>query len=249
MKKRYPIVLLCASFMWVWGSCWAQGDDSLSDYQKSEIEQLIEEYLISNPEIILESVQKYRERQEAEKREEGANALQARREDLERNPYTPVVGNPGGDVTIVEFFDYNCGYCKSVLATVRQILVEDSGVRLVLKEYPILSEDSEFAARAALAAKRQGRYFDFHNALMGVRGQVSKETVLEVASKMGLDVAKLREDMNDKNIDVQIESNRELAQSLNINGTPTFVVGDRIIPGAVDGDTLRELIEKNRING
>ena len=84
---------------------------------------------------------------------------------------------------------------------------------------------------------------------MGVRGQVSKEVVIEIASKMGLDVAKLREDMNDKNIDVQIESNRELAQSLNINGTPTFVVGDRIIPGAVDGDTLRELIETNRING
>lgn len=249
MKKRCQIISFCIGLILFWSCYGAHGTDNLSDYQKSEIEQLIEEYLMSHPEIILESVQKYRERQEAERKEQGVNALRARRDDIERDPHTPVAGNPAGDVTIVEFFDYNCGYCKSVLATVRQILIEDAGVRLVLKEYPILSEGSEFAARAALAAEQQNRYFEFHNALMEVRGQVSQERVLETALELGLDVAKLTSDMEDEKIDIQIESNRELAQSLNINGTPTFIVGDRIIPGAVDRDTLRELIEKIRANG
>ena len=249
MEKRYLIIWLCAGLLWAFGGPGVYGEDALSGPQKDEIKQLIEQYLKSHPEIILESVQKFREKQEADRREQGASNLQALRNDLERDPQTPTVGNPKGDVTIVEFFDYNCGYCKSVLATVQQLLSEDSGVRLVLKEYPILSEGSKYAARAALAAGEQGRYFEFHNILMELRGQVTEERVLKAAIGVGLDVPKLKRDMEKPEILTQIESNRELAQSLNINGTPTFVVGDQIVPGAVDEETLRQLIGKMRSDG
>ena len=249
MERKYSIIWLCTSLLWVFGGSSVYGEDALSDLQKNAIEQLFEEYLKSHPEIILESVRNFREKQEADRREQGASNLKALRNNLERDPQTPEVGNPQGDVTIVEFFDYNCGYCKSVLATVRQLLSEDSGVRLVLKEYPILSEGSKFAARAALAAGEQGRYFEFHNILMELRGQVTEERVLKAAVGVGLDVPKLERDMEKPEILSQIESNRKLAQSLNINGTPTFVVGDEIIPGAVDRETLRQLVGQVRRDG
>lgn len=249
MDRRHLTIWFCLGVLCLWDPTTVNSEDSFSNSQKSQIERLIEEYLISHPEIILESVQNYRERQETERIERGANNLKARKVDLERDPDTPVAGNPDGDVTLVEFFDYNCGYCKTVLATVRQLLSEDVGVRLVLKEFPILSEGSEYAARAALAARVQGRYFEFHNSLMEIRGQISEKVVWEVAARVGLDIDKLKEDMEAESIISQLESNRELAHSLNINGTPTFIIGDQIIPGAVDGEALRELIKKIRIKG
>ena len=249
MARRYSAIWFCVGLLWVLGGSGAYGEDALSGPQKTEINQLIEDYLKSHPEIILESVKNFREKQEADRREQGASNLQALRNNLERDPQTPEVGNPKGDVTIVEFFDYNCGYCKSVLATVQQLLSEDSGVRLVLKEYPILSEASKYAARAALAAGEQGRYFEFHNILMELRGQVTEESVLKAAVGASLDVPKLKRDMEKPEILFQIESNRELAQALNINGTPTFVVGDEIVPGAVDVETLRQLIGQVRSDG
>ena len=249
MKTASWIVCLWLSLMLLAVDNGFTEEGGLSPHQKGEIQKIIQEYLISHPEIILESVQRYREKQEAERREQGANNLQARRQDLELDPSSPVVGNPNGDVTIVEFFDYNCGYCKLVLVTVQELLSEDRGVRLVLKEYPILSDGSEFAARAALAAREQGRYFDFHNSLMRRSGQINKEEVLEVATQVGLDLNQLQSDLSSSNVTRQIEENRELAQSLNINGTPTFVIGDTILPGAVDGEILRSLIASVRNGG
>ena len=249
MDRKYLAIWICIGALWFWYSPEIRAEDSFSNAQKSEIERLIEEYLIAHPEIILESVQNYREHQESERIEQGAKNLQSRKIELERDPETPVAGNPDGDVTLVEFFDYNCGYCKTVLVTVRQLLSEDPGVRLVLKEFPILSEGSEYAAKAALAARAQGLYFEFHNSLMEIRGQISEKVVMETAVRVGLDVEKLKEDMEDQSIISQLESNRELARLLNINGTPTFVLGDRIIPGAVDGKALRGLIEEIRIKG
>tara|TARA_B100000686_G_C16785900_1_gene975241 strand:- start:1782 stop:2531 length:750 start_codon:yes stop_codon:yes gene_type:complete len=249
VDRRLIAAWLFLGIPWFWNVEKVGAEDSFSSSQTGEIERLIKEYLLSHPEIILESVQNYRERQETERIEQGASNLKARKADLERDPETPVVGNPEGDVTLIEFFDYNCGYCKTALATVRQLLSEDTGVRLVLKEFPILSEGSEYAAKAALAARTQGRYFEFHNRLMEIRGQISEKVVLEAAVQVGLDVEKLKKDMEADRIISQLESNRELARSLNINGTPTFVLGDRIIPGAVDGDSLRELIREIRIKG
>jgi protein-disulfide isomerase len=247
--RRQLAIWLCVGGFCLGSPAEVSAEESFSSSQKIEIERLIQEYLISHPEIILESVQNYRERQETERIEQGASNLKARKVDLERDPETPVAGNSDGDVTLVEFFDYNCGYCKTALTTIRQLLAEDLGVRLVLKEFPILSEGSEYAARAALAARVQGRYFEFHNSLMEIRGQISEEVVLEAAVQVGLDVVKLKKDMESESIISQLESNRELARSLNINGTPTFVVGDQIIPGAVDAEALRGLIREIRIKG
>jgi len=248
VDRRQLTMWLCVGVFCFGSAVIASAEESLSSSQRSEIEQLIEEYLISHPEVILESVQNYRERQETERIERGVSELKARMVDLERDPETPVAGNPDGDITLVEFFDYNCGYCKIALTTIRELLEEDPGVRLVLKEFPILSEGSEYAARAALAAGVQGRYFEFHSSLMEIRGQISEQAVLEVAAQVGLDVAKLKKDMEAESIISQLESNRELARSLNINGTPTFVIRDQIIPGAVDAKALRELIREIRIN-
>ena len=249
MDRRQLTIWLCVGGFCLGSPGVVSAEESFSSSQKSQIERLIEEYLISHPEVILESVQNYRERQESERIEQGASNLKARKVDLERDPKTPVVGSPDGDITLVEFFDYNCGYCKTVLTTIRQLLAEDLGVRLVLKEFPILSEGSEYAAKAALAARVQGRYFEFHNNLMEIRGQISEKVVLEAAVQVGLDVVKLKKDMESESIISQLESNRELARSLNINGTPTFVVGDQIIPGAVDAEAVRGLIREIRIKG
>lgn len=222
------------------------GEDLLPEEKVDEINQLIREYLMNNPEVILDSVQRFREKQEAMEQESGARNLSALRDQLENDPATPSTGNPEGDVTVVEFFDYRCGYCKSTLTTLLQLLSEDSGIRLVLKEFPILSDESNVAARAALAAGMQGQYFMFHNALMETRVSLQKDSILVMAEDFGLDVERLAIDMESPEIFAQVESNRKLAAALNIRGTPTFVIGEQILPGAVDIESLREIIQSVR---
>tara|TARA_B100000749_G_C18420307_1_gene463162 strand:+ start:689 stop:1462 length:774 start_codon:yes stop_codon:yes gene_type:complete len=222
------------------------GQEKLTTETVGEIERIIHDYLMEHPEVIIESVQKLREKQEAMEMEEGTQNLRAFRDQLENDPLTPIAGNPDGDITIIEFFDYRCGYCKSTLATLLQLLTEDSRVKLVFKEFPILSEESETAARAALAAEMQGQYFTFHNALMGTRLSLTKENILEIAEKYGLDVDRLAIDMESPEVVSQVEANKKLASSLNIRGTPTFVIGEDIVPGAIDIETFREIIRKIR---
>jgi protein-disulfide isomerase len=224
----------------------AVAKDKLNSGQIEEINRLIYDYLMANPEVIVDSVQKLREQEEMSQREQGVKNLLAFRDQLENDPMTPVVGNPNGDITIVEFFDYRCGYCKTTLAVLRKLLAEDSGVRLVLKELPILSTESMIAARAALSADKQGKYFSFHNALMAARGSLDKEQVMEIAAQSGLDVEKLAIDMATPQVQAQVDANRELAANLNIRGTPTFVIGNQILPGAIDIDALRQIIEMMR---
>jgi len=221
-------------------------DDSLDSEQIQEINRLIYDYLMANPEVIVDSVQKLREKEEMSQREQGTRNLSVFRDQLENDPMTPVVGNRKGDITIVEFFDYRCGYCKTTLAVLRQLLAEDSGVRLVLKELPILSTESVIAARAALSADKQGKYFSFHSALMGARGSLDEEQVMDIAAESGLDVTKLAMDMETPEVQAQVDANRELAANLNIRGTPTFVIGDQILPGAIDIEALRQIIEMMR---
>ena len=221
-------------------------EDALNADQVDAVETLIHDYIMDHPEIILEAVKAMRAREEAAVKASAKQALAARRDELISDAATPVAGNPDGDVTLVEFFDYRCGYCKAALTVVRQIMREDPDLRLVFKEYPILSKESRIAARAALAAERQGRYFEFHNALMGARGSYSMDHILEVAEEVGLDIDRLVEDMKDPAIEAAIGANAELARALGITGTPTFVVGDQLHPGGLDIKTLRALIERQR---
>ncbi len=173
----------------------------------------------------------------------------AHRDELLHDPESPVGGDRDGDVTVVEFFDYRCGYCIAMAPRLETLLEADRGLRFVYKEWPILGPMSEFAARAALAARRQGRYEDFHSALMRLRGRLTEATVLDAARRLGLDPERLRADMKSPKIDRALRDNRALAAELGITGTPSFVVGDRLIPGAVPLGELKAVIAAARGGG
>ena len=158
------------------------------------------------------------------------------------DPDSPVGGNSSGNATLVEFFDYNCPYCKMMTPLVNKAKSTDLQLRIVYKEFPILGPGSEFAAKAALAAAEQGKYEAFHLALYQVRGQVDEAKVLEVAGTVGLNVDRLKADMQDKGIDDELTKNEKLAETLHITGTPGFVIGDQVTTGATDFNTFQSLI-------
>jgi protein-disulfide isomerase len=217
------------------------------DVSDARIKAMVAEALRENPELILEALQALESRQVEAQAAAAAAVLTTESDVLERDPNAPVMGNPDGDVTVVEFFDYNCPYCKRAMPEVDALLAEDSNVRLVLREWPILSEGSAFAARAALASREQGKYVEFHAALMGMRGNVEAETVLRVAAEVGLDVEKLKTDMQSPEVGEHIATSMRLAEALGFNGTPSFVVGDQLIPGFVEKAQLVETVAAARV--
>lgn len=223
-------------------------DEKIGPAQRKAIEEVVRQVLRDNPEILVEAIHAARAKQETAERTRAAKALSERRKDLERNPTSPVIGNPDGDVTVVEFFDYRCGFCKRAHPTMAELLKSDPKVRVVLKEFPILGPESILASRTALAVHRidPAKYRPFHDALMTDRAAVSRERLLQIAKSVGIDVGKLEKSIADPAIDAVIGETMELAQALGINGTPAFVVGDQIVPGAVDVDTLKQLIAKAR---
>ena len=207
-------------------------------------EQRVREYLLKNPEVIMEALQILQERQRAAEAESLKRTIAERSEEILNDPAAPVGGNAAGDVTLVEFFDYNCPYCRRVAPTVVELEEADPDLRLVYKEFPILGPGSQFAARAALASRKQGKYVPFHNALMQATEQVTEETVMEIAREVGLDTERLEADMQDPAIQEAIARNLQLANALGITGTPSFVIGQEIVPGAVDLRTLQGLIAR-----
>lgn len=216
------------------------------DISEARIKAMVAEALRENPELILEALQALEARQVEAEAAVAAAVLTTDSDVLERDPNAPVMGNPDGDVTVVEFFDYNCPYCKRAMPEVDALLAEDSNVRLVLREWPILSEGSAFAARAALASREQGKYAELHAALMGMRGKVEAEAVLRVAAEVGLDIEKLKADMQSPEVEEHIATSMRLAEALGFNGTPSFVVGDRLIPGFVEKAQLAETVAAAR---
>jgi protein-disulfide isomerase len=171
--------------------------------------------------------------------------LARRRSDLERDPNAPVLGNPDGDVTVVEFFDYNCPFCKKVASDMKRLIAEDPGVRLVYREWPIINRGSRFAARAALAARRQGKYEELHWALMA-QPRVTENSTLQAAQNIGLDMTRLLNDMNHSSVSRHIELSMDLSLSLGINGTPTFIIGERVSRGLIPLRQLEDYIRQAR---
>jgi protein-disulfide isomerase len=218
----------------------AKAADAFSPEQKKAIEAIIKDYLIANPEVFLEVQSALEARMEEIQAKRLQVAIAAQAEEIYRSPGAPVAGNTQGDVTVVEFFDYNCGYCKRAFTDLAKVIEKDTKVKLVLKELPILSKGSEEAARVALAAKAQGKYWEVHRALLTMRGQANEQTALAAAEKAGLDMAKLKADMKGDAVTQEIARVRELAQSMGIQGTPHFLVGDRAIAGAPQN--LQELM-------
>jgi protein-disulfide isomerase len=172
-----------------------------------------------------------------------AVAIKDNSAEIFRPAASPIVGNSNGDVTVIEFFDYNCGYCKKAFPDVAQLIDKDKKVKLIPKEFPILAKGSEEASRVALAAKAQGKYWEFHRTMLESQGQANEASALKVAEKLGLDMARLKKDMASPEVKKEIEDTRKLAAKLGIQGTPHFLVGDRIIPGAPEN--LAELLGQN----
>jgi protein-disulfide isomerase len=214
--------------------------------QKKAIEAIIRDYLAKNPEMLLDALQAAEDKLKSESKDKAAQALVARRREVLEDPETPVGGNPKGDVSLVEFFDYRCPYCKQVEPALEVLLGQDKQLRFVYKEFPVLGADSITASRAALAARKQGKYDVLHRALMGMKGQFDETTVLKVAQSAGLDSERLKRDMAAPEIDRALKANVALAEALDIRGTPAFVVGDEIVPGAIDLGTLKALIAAAR---
>jgi protein-disulfide isomerase len=209
-------------------------------------EQRVRAYLLRNPEVIMEALQILQERQRAAEAEGLKRTIAERSDEILNDRAAPVGGNPAGDVTLVEFFDYNCPYCRRVAPTMAELEEADPDLRVVYKEFPILGPGSQFAARAALASGKQGKYVPFHNALMHATDQVTEQTVMEIARTVGLDPEQLRADMQDPAIQAAIARNLQLADALGITGTPSFIIGEEVVPGAVDLRTLQSLIARAR---
>ncbi len=224
------------------------GSASIDPAQRAATEKIIRDYLLANPEVVIDAIRIYREQVERHQEEMARAALAHRRAALVSDPGSPVGGNPDGDVTIVEFFDYRCGYCKRVLPTIKEALKTDKNLRIVFKEFPILGDQSVFAARAALAVHKLDpkKYEPFHNALMASTGNVSESRVMRLAGELGLDPEAVRKTMDSPEIDARIDSNHQLAQSLNIRGTPAFVIGNELVPGLISLEQLRQLVAQAR---
>ena len=223
------------------------------DTQKAEIEMIIGEflkknpgfirdYLLENPEVLLEVSDKLRAQKIQRERERATMAMSAHKEQLERHPMTPETGNPAGDVTLVEFFDYNCAFCKRVFSYMREIEEADPNLRVVWKEYPILTgrtPTSLTAAQVAMAADMQGKYIETHRALMAVRGSLSSDAqIFKIAEEVGLDMDRLRRDMQSPEVKSYISETVQLGEALQFQGTPTFVINGAVIGGAVPKEVL-----------
>jgi protein-disulfide isomerase len=228
------VVLLGAAFgaggMWLAERA-APGKLGAAD--QAQVERVVHDYVLANPELIPQAMQKLQER-------ESGRAVAANRARVE-TPYAgAVMGNPNGDVTLVEFFDYNCGYCRASLPTIDRLVKSDPKLRVVFRELPILAEESRDAARASLAAAKQGRFAAFHEALYA-GGQVSAQSIAAAARQSGVDLSKIPDDA-----DTEVASNLQLAAKLGISGTPAWVVGDKLLSGALPFDRMQEAIAEVR---
>ena len=214
--------------------------------QKGEIERLVHDYLVKNPEVLVEAMTELRVRQQQAENDNLRKGLVEHRAALLADPQAPVAGNPKGDVTVVEFFDYSCPYCKSVEDNLKALLKSDDNVRLVLKELPVLGQGSILAARAALAARNQDKYAVFHDALMTNRGQFSEDSLMRIAQSVGIDTERLKADMGSSKIEAMIEANTALAEVLGIRGTPAFVIGNQFFPGVIDLKKMKNAVAEAR---
>ncbi|WP_448206722.1 DsbA family protein [Azospirillum sp. sgz302134] len=223
-----------------------QAQSAMDDAQRKAIEGVVRDYLMKNPEIILEAVESLQQRQKVAEEEKARKALTENKKALFESPADPVAGNAKGDVTVVEFFDYQCGYCKSVQADTQRLIKDDGKLRFVFKEFPILGPASLVASKAALASRGQGKYLEFHNALMAQRGQLDEETIMRIAKSVGLDADRLKKDMDSPDVLKVIAANQALAEQLGIRGTPGFVIGDALVPGAIKLDEMKRLVDAAR---
>lgn len=240
------LFVLDSGFRWTRGLDIAVAAESTATMSKDEFERRVHEYLLAHPEAVAEAINRLEAQQREQEAKQGQAALQSHLDEVFRDPNDPVGGNSKGDATLVEFFDYNCPYCKQMASVMTQAEAADPRLRVVYKEFPILGPNSLFAAKAALAANKQGKYVAFHRALYQVRGAVDEGKVLEIAKTVGLDLARLKVDMQAPEISARLDKNIDLARALGINGTPGFAIGDKLFTGATDLKSLQTVVEASR---
>ena len=223
---------------------------SFNDAQRGEIERIIKDYLMQHPEVLQEAIGELEKRQQLADAEKGKLAIKENKDLLMSSPRQVTLGNLSGDVTLVEFFDYNCGYCKRALSDLMNLMKTDPKLRVVLKEFPVLGPGSVEAAQVAAAVRMQDRsgkkYLEFHQKLLGGRGQADRARALAAAKDIGLDMAKIEKDMASDEVKATLQESMELADKLGLNGTPSYVVGPAVVVGAVGFDALKEKVETAR---
>ncbi|OIQ68188.1 disulfide bond formation protein D precursor [mine drainage metagenome] len=219
---------------------------SFSDGQRGEIETIVRNYLIAHPEVLEEAMTELNKRQAAAEAEKHEASVAKNSDTIFNSPRGVVLGNKDGDVTFVEFFDYNCGYCKRAMADMLDLLKSDPKLKVVLKEFPVLSQGSVEAAQVAVAVRMQDpsgkKYLDFHQKLLGGRGPAAKARAIAAAKDAGLDIGRIEKDLASPEVRATIEENFKLAEAMGMNGTPSYVIGKQIVVGAVGLDGLKEKI-------
>lgn len=213
---------------------------------KAEVQEIVKEYLLENPEVVRDALENYAKKENEIRMKAMVSKLKSNRKALEHDPSTPVLGNPDGDVTVVEFFDYNCGYCKLMFPKVWEYVQNDGNIRWVLKDMPALGETSRLAALAGMAAEKQGKYFEMHQAMMLHEGSLTKEDIYAFAKENGLDMDKFEKDIKDPSFERRLNANSALAEKFEFRGIPNFVIGDFVSPGAMMGNELDEAVTAAR---
>ncbi len=224
---------------------------NLSSAEKETINAQIRAYILQNPEIIVEAMQVLEQREQNAQANADRDLVASMREPLENDGYSLISGNPDGDVTLIEFLDYRCGYCKQAHDGVKALIASDPNIKFIIKEFPILGPESTFASRAAMASLQQGAdaYLNFNDAMMRHRGDLDQHTVMRIAGEAGIDQAKLDEDIQNPEIAANIRETYGLARRLDISGTPAFIIGDTIVRGFLPYDSLKEIVEEQRERG
>ena len=218
---------------------------------EQELQDFVRDYILENPEILIEAINLYERRQQEEAIARQQEFLSAPNSILTQSENQVVVGNPDGDVTLVEFFDYNCGFCRRALSEVDRLLEEDKNLKLVLKEFPVLGPGSVAAARVSIAAAKidTGKYLELHRRLLSTHGQLDLRTALAISEQVGYDKGAIEGRLEEDDIQDTIEEVYSIARTLGLTGTPTFILADEILPGAVDYETLRDKVESVRACG
>jgi protein-disulfide isomerase len=219
--------------------------------QRGQIEQIVKEYLLSHPELLQDVMAELEKRQSAADNEKHRAAIKEYSGEIFTSPRQVTLGNAQGDVTIVEFFDYNCGYCKRALSDMLELIKSDPKLKFVLKEFPVLGDGSVQAAQVAAAVRMQDKsggkkYLEFHQKLLGGRGQADKTRALAMAKEAGFDVTRIEKDIATEEVKTQLEESFKLAEALGLNGTPSYVVGNEVVVGAVGLNALKEKINTAR---
>ncbi len=243
------IAAVCAALLAV-ASPQASRADEFSGTQRGEIERIVHDYLIAHPEVLQEAMAELEKRQTAVEAEKHKTAVKQHAQALFSSPRQVVLGNPAGNVTFVEFFDYNCGYCKRAMSDMLTLLKDDPKLKVVLKEFPVLGPGSVEAAQVAVAVRMQDKtgkkYLEFHQKLLGGRGQADKAHALAVAKEIGMDMGRLDKDLASPEVKSTLEENFKLAEALGLNGTPSYVIGSDVVIGAVGLSALQEKVNTAR---